>query len=64
MIAMLTDMSDMDLSHSELGYGWVGPVEFESSHFGSWHTIGAKPVFMVLRLATGKMPVSVVWFWL
>jgi hypothetical protein len=32
----------------------------ESSCFGSWYVAGAKPVCMVLGLATGGMPVSVV----
>jgi hypothetical protein len=64
MIAVLVIMSNMDLSHDLLGYGWVGSVGFESSWFGLWHAASAKPVGMVLGLATGGMPVSVGWFWL
>jgi hypothetical protein len=37
---------------------------FESSRFGLWYAAGVKPVCMVLGLATGGMPMSVVWFWL
>jgi hypothetical protein len=39
-------------------------VGFESGHFGSWYAVGAKPMCMVLGLATGGMPVSVGPFWL
>jgi hypothetical protein len=35
-----------------------------SSCFGSWYAAGAKPVCMVLGLATGVRPVSFVRFWL
>jgi hypothetical protein len=45
-------------------YGWVGSVGFESSCFGSWYAAGAKLVCMVLGLATGGMPMSMVQFWL
>jgi hypothetical protein len=47
-----------------VGYGYVGSVRFESSCFGSWYAIGVKLVCMVLGLAIGGMPVSVVQFWL
>jgi hypothetical protein len=48
MIVVLTVMSDMDLSHDQLGIGWLGSVRVsESSWFGSWYAIGAKPVCMV-----------------
>jgi hypothetical protein len=33
---------------------------FESSQFGLWYAAGVKPVCMVLGLATGGMPMSVV----
>jgi hypothetical protein len=62
MIAVLTVMSGMDLSHDWLGYGWVGFVGLESSWVGSWYATGATPVCMVLDLALGGMPVSVVRF--
>jgi hypothetical protein len=42
----------------------VGSVGFESNWFGSWYVVGATHVCMVLGLATGGMPVSVVQFWL
>jgi hypothetical protein len=45
MIAVLTVMSDMDLSHDYLGFGWFGSVGFSgSSSFGSWYAAGVKPV--------------------
>jgi hypothetical protein len=48
MIAMLTVMSDMDLSHDLLGFGGFGFVRFSgSSWFGSWYATGAKPVCTV-----------------
>jgi hypothetical protein len=43
-----------------VGYGWVGSIGFESSYFGSWYAASAKPVCMVLSLATCGMPMSVV----
>jgi hypothetical protein len=55
---MLIVMNDMDPSHNYLGSGW-----FESGWFGSWYAVGAKPVGMVLGLATGGMPTSVGQFW-
>jgi hypothetical protein len=59
MIAVLTVMSGMDLSHNWLRFDWVGFVGFKSSWFNSWHAAGAKPVGMVLGFATGGMPASV-----
>jgi hypothetical protein len=50
---MLIVMNDMDPSHNYLGSGW----------FESWYAVGAKPVGMVLGLATGGMPTSVGRFW-
>jgi hypothetical protein len=42
-----------------LGDGWDGSSWVSgSSRFGSWYAAGAKPVCMVLGLATGGMPVS------
>jgi hypothetical protein len=52
-------MSDMDLSHDWLGYGWFGSGGLtRSSWFGSWYVAGAKPVSIVLGLATGGIPIS------
>jgi hypothetical protein len=45
-----------------VGFGWVGPVGFESSQSGLGYATGAKLVCMVL--ATGGMLVSVGQFWL
>jgi hypothetical protein len=45
-----------------VGFDWVGSVGFESSRFGLWYPTGAKFVCMVLGLAIGGMPVSMVWF--
>jgi hypothetical protein len=59
MIAALLVMSDMDLPHDLLGYGWVGSIEFESNWFGSWYAAGAMPMCMSLGLATSGMHVSV-----
>ncbi len=39
--------------------GWFGLGLPGSSWFGSWYAAGAKPVCVVLGLATGGMPVSV-----
>jgi hypothetical protein len=30
-----------------VGFGFVGSAGFESSYFGSWYAVGAKPVCMV-----------------
>jgi hypothetical protein len=38
--------------------GWFGLGLPGSSWFGSWYAAGAKPVCVVLGLATGGMPVS------
>jgi hypothetical protein len=46
------------------GIGWNGSIRFESSWCGSWYVAGAKPVFMVLDLITGGMPVSIGRLWL
>jgi hypothetical protein len=41
MIAVLTVMSDMDLSHDYLGYVWFRSDWLTKSRwFGSWHAIG------------------------
>jgi hypothetical protein len=59
MIAVLTVMSGMDLSHDYLRYGWDGSGRVTgSSWFGLWYAAGAKPVCMILGLVTGGMPVS------
>jgi hypothetical protein len=42
--------------------GWI--CRFESSWFGSSYAAGVTHVCMVLGLARGRMPLSVVWFWL
>jgi hypothetical protein len=39
-----------------LGWFWLGLPG--SSWLGSWYAVGAKPMFMVLDLATGGMSVS------
>jgi hypothetical protein len=40
-----------------VGFGWVGPVGFESSQSGSGYAVGVKPVCVVL--AKGGMHVNV-----
>jgi hypothetical protein len=46
MIAVLTVMSDMDLSHDELGYGWIG---------SSWVYLG------LVGSVCGMQPVRSLW---
>jgi hypothetical protein len=46
------------------GFGWDGSIGFESSWSGLWYVAGAKPVCIVLCLATGGMPMSIGQFWL
>jgi hypothetical protein len=45
-----------------VGFGWFGSVGFKSSYFGSWYPAGVNPMCMVLGLATGGMPMSMVRF--
>jgi hypothetical protein len=52
-------MSDMDLSHDWLGYGWFGSGGLSRSRwFDSWYVAGAKPVSIVLDLSIGGIPIS------
>jgi hypothetical protein len=42
-----------------VGFCWVGSIGFECVWFNLWYAAGAKPVCMVLGLATGGMPMSI-----
>jgi hypothetical protein len=47
MIAVLTVLSNMDLSHDLLGLVGLDLTGSKSSWSGSWYVAGAKPVCMV-----------------
>jgi hypothetical protein len=55
MIAVLTVMSDMDLSHDLLGYGWFGSSRVIGS---SWFGYRGETCGLYLVFATGVRPVS------
>jgi hypothetical protein len=61
MVAVLTVMNDMDLSHNLLGFGWLGWFRFSLS-WSSWYAAGAKLMCMVLDLATGGDACELCWF--
>jgi hypothetical protein len=56
MIVMLTVMSDLDLSHDLLGYGWLG--QFRLGLVGLVHGIQQVQILCAC-LATGGMSVTV-----